>query len=368
MRNNLGQLMFMGISGHALTADEKRFIAENNIGGVVLFARNCADPKQIRELTKEIQSLHSRQIDRAPLFVGIDMEGGRVHRLKSPFTQWPALAHIGQIDNATVSFHFTYRMALELRAVGINLDFAPCLDVFSNPRNTVIGDRAVSANASMVEKHASALVRGYIKGGVIPCVKHFPGHGNTLLDSHEDLPIEKVDLDTLKARELIPFKKAFRARADLTMTAHIRYELLDPDAPATLSRKIVTDLLRTELRYRGLCITDDMGMKAITKLYPVGEAAVLALLAGQDLLLYCNDPDAPSQALEGLVEGHAQGRIPDDLILAAHRRVLDFKKAKGLSAELMPEAEALELIGHPEHLRIAEDIRHDRAPEGLLPD
>lgn len=368
MKNKIGQLMFMGIAGPSLTADEKKWIAQHNIGGIILFGRNCVEPKQIRELTKEIQSLRLQQADRAPLFVSIDMEGGRVLRLKSPFTPWPALNHLGIIDNPTVSFHFTYRMGLEMRAVGINLDFAPCLDVMTNPKNTAIGDRAVSSDPFMVEKHASALVRGYIKSGIIPCVKHFPGHGNTFLDSHEELPIESIDLETLRDRELVPFKKAFRARADLVMTAHIRYEKIDSEYPATLSKKIVTELLRDDLRYRGLSITDDLGMKAITKNYSIEETAVRAIEAGQDLLLYCNEPDAPPRAFEALLEATAQGRLAPDLISAIHERVLAFKKAKAISPDLLPEDEALKLIGHPEHLRIAEDIRKDLAPEGLLPD
>lgn len=368
MKNKIGQLMFMGVAGHALTADEKKWITQNNIGGVILFGRNCADPHQLRELTRELQSLHRQQADRVPLFIAIDMEGGRVMRLKSPFTPWPSLSHLGRIDNPTVSFHFTYRMGLEMKAVGINLDFAPCLDVLSNPSNTAIGDRAVSSDPLMVEKHASALVRGYIKAGVIPCVKHFPGHGNTIVDSHEELPIESADGEVLRQREMVPFKKSFRARADLLMTAHIRYEKLDPQHPATLSKKIVTDLLRNELRYRGLSITDDLGMKAITKNYSIEEGAVLALEAGQDLLLYCNEPEAPPRAFDAILEATAQGRLAPDLISAVHARVLAFKKAKAISPDLMPAEEALKVIGHPDHLRIADEIRHDRAPEGLLPD
>ncbi|HWU42922.1 MAG TPA: glycoside hydrolase family 3 N-terminal domain-containing protein, partial [Bdellovibrio sp.] len=161
MKSIIGQNMFIGISGHSLTLEEKKFIVEHNIGGICLFGRNVAEPKQVRELCAEIQSLRHQQVDRAPLFIGIDMEGGRVHRLKAPFTLWPPLRRLGDLDAPTASFHFANRMGQEMRAVGINLDFAPCVDIFSNPANTVIGDRAISDDPEKVARHASALVRGY---------------------------------------------------------------------------------------------------------------------------------------------------------------------------------------------------------------
>ena len=142
----IGQHMIVGLAGQALTSEEKKFIVENNIGGVVLMGRNCVEPKQIRDLCAEIQSLRHKMADRAPLFIGIDMEGGRVHRLKPPFTQWPPLKKIGDLDAPTAAFHFTQKLGAELMAIGINLDFAPCIDVYTNPKNTVICDRAISTD------------------------------------------------------------------------------------------------------------------------------------------------------------------------------------------------------------------------------
>src|SRR3989344_3991019 len=150
LRELIGQHMLIGVSGATLTASEKSFIINNNISGVVLFARNCIEPKQIRDLCAEIQSLRHQMKDKAPLFVSIDMEGGRVHRLKPPFTKWPALREIGKIDSTSVAFRFAQAMGDELKAVGINFDYAPCLDIFSNPANTVIGDRALSSQPEPV--------------------------------------------------------------------------------------------------------------------------------------------------------------------------------------------------------------------------
>lgn len=368
MKEIVGQLMFMGVAGHALTADEKKFIVENNIGGIILFARNLADPKQIRELCAEIQSLRLRQADRAPLFISIDMEGGRVLRLKAPFTPWPAVHQLGKIDNPSVTFHFANRMGLEMRAVGINLDFAPSVDVLTNPKNTVIGDRSVGANVALVEKHASALVRGYVKSGIICCAKHFPGHGNTLLDSHEHLPVEEVDMERLQKLELLPFKRAFRARVDMVLTAHIRFPKIDPEWPATLSEIFLKDLLRNELRYRGLVVTDDLGMKALTNHYSREEIPVRALEAGCDLLLYCNEPADPPVGLEAVINAVGQGRLKKSDLEASKAKVMALKKEKLTHPEPASMEEIMQIIGHPDHLKMAAAIAKGETPEGLLPE
>jgi len=368
MSHIIGQHLFIGVAGHALTADEKKFIVENNIGGVCLFGRNVADPKQVRDLCAEIQSLRHQQVEKAPLFIGIDMEGGRVHRLKAPFTVWPPLRKLGELDAPTVSFHFANRMGQELKAVGINLDFAPCVDIFTNPANTVIGDRSLGSDPELVAKHASALVRGYIKADIITCAKHFPGHGNTVIDSHEDLPVENLDMQRLESCELIPFKKTFKARVDMVMTSHIKFPKIDPEWPATLSEIFVKDIIRNECRYRGLVITDDLGMKAMTKHYGVEEVAVRALKAGVDLLLYCNDFDVPPRAFEAILEATAQGSLSKEDLEASYRRILDLKKAKLTQPDPLPQEDIVKVVGHPDHLKIAASIANGQIPDGLLPE
>lgn len=366
IRELIGQHMLIGISGASLTSDEKKFIVENNIAGVVLFARNCIAPKQIRDLCAEIQSLRHKMKDRAPLFIGIDMEGGRVHRLKPPFTQWPALKKIGDLDAPTVAFHFTQRMGAELLSVGINLDFAPCVDVYTNPANTVIGDRAVSSDPYQVEKMASALVRGYIKSGILSCAKHFPGHGHTLIDSHEELPVEMADLKRLNEVELVPFKKALRSRVDMVMSAHILFKKIDPDWPATLSEIFLKKLLRDELKYKGLVITDDLDMKAMAKHYDKAQIPVRALQAGADLLLYCNEPESPPVAIEALIGAVAQGQILKSELEQTCQKILDLKKVKLLTPDPRPIEEALEVLGCAEHQYLADCIRNGKMPEGLI--
>jgi beta-N-acetylhexosaminidase len=358
--------MIIGLSGTTLTADEKKFIVENNIGGVVLFSRNVKEPKQIHELCSELQSLRHRMPDKAPLFISIDMEGGRVARLKEPFTIWPPLKKIGDIDNSTLSFYFSYCLGSELKAFGINLDYAPSIDVLTNPKNVVIGDRAVSSDFNMVAKHSSALVRGLLKADVIACVKHFPGHGNTLLDSHEALPIEEKDLAQLEKIELQPFKKAFRSRVELCMMSHILFPKIDPNFPASISEIMIQKVLKDNCRYRGLVITDDLGMKALTNKYSTEEIAVQALRAGNDILLYCNDFEAPMRAMDALIDALANGPLNKEQIEVGYKKILQFKLDKIKNPEPLPLEEALAVIKSDQHKKVAEAIATGVVPESLF--
>lgn len=362
----IGQHMIVGLAGQSLTSDEKKFITENNIGGVVLMGRNCVEPKQIRDLCAEIQSLRHKMADRAPLFIGIDMEGGRVHRLKPPFTQWPPLKKIGDLDAPTAAFHFTQKLGAELMAIGINLDFAPCIDVYTNPKNTVIGDRAISTDPYQVEKMSSALVRGFIKAGVISCVKHFPGHGNTIVDSHEELPVEESDLKRLHEVELVPFKKALRSRTEMVMTSHILFKNIDPKWPVTFSELFLKKMIREEFKYRGLIITDDLDMKAMLNHYSREQIPVNAFKAGADMLLYCNDPSSPVIAVEAVTSAIAQGQLDKAQLENSRSRILDLKKIKLLQPDPRPIDEAMMVIGCEEHMSLAACIARGEMPAGLL--
>jgi beta-N-acetylhexosaminidase len=384
----IGPHFIIGIQGHSLTEDEKNFLVQNQIGGVILFARNIGEPKQIHALCSEIQSLAKLMANRMPLFIGIDMEGGRVHRLQAPFTKWPALAHLGVIDKPNASYQMALAMGLEMAAVGINLDFAPCADVLTNPQNPVIGDRSIGADPLLVEKHVSAMIRGYLKAGMIACVKHFPGHGNTMVDSHLELPIEKeTNLESLERVELLPFRKAIKSGVEMVMSAHIHYPQIDPEWPGTLSRVIMTDLLWSKLQYRGLTVTDDMGMKAMTNFrrFPksgsdsalagleplsVGDGALRALLAGCDLLLYCNEPAAPVEAYEA-VERALRDRalspaLSRELIQRGTENIFALKKQRLSQATPVSFDAASKIIGHPQHQLLADGIRNHNIPPHLL--
>lgn len=362
IRRNIGQALIIGLRGPNLSKDEAKFIIENNIGGVILFDRNLESPEQLFALCRDLQKLSSSMPDRIPLFISIDMEGGRVHRLKAPFTKWPAAKKVGALNSSSVAFEMAKAMGTELFSVGINVNFAPSVDILTNPNNKVIGDRAFGSDVETVSKISSAFVRGLVKSNIIACAKHFPGHGNTLVDSHEELPVEETTLDRLLAQETVPFKRAFRARLDLVMTAHIKFTNVDPDWPATLSPKIVTDLLKNELRYRNLVITDDMGMKAITKQYDIGPAAVQAFKAGCNIILYCNDFSAPDLALKELIGAASTGSLDQQAIAANHKRILDLKKQKIKNFNLGHYSDVQQFIGHEDHKALAAAIDEGRMP------
>lgn len=366
MIDKIGQLLFIGIRGKTLTQDEAEFLITNNIGGVILFARNIESAEQVHALCTQIQNVRHKTRDKLPLFIGVDQEGGRVARMKPPFTQWPPLATIGKLDSTSVAFKFAMNMGTELRAVGINVDFAPCVDVFTNPKNEVIGDRSLSNDPEVVAKLASALVRGYIKSGIIPCAKHFPGHGNTLADSHEELPVEDVDIERLKNVELVPFKKVFRARLDMVMTAHIKFPKIDPQYPVTLSEIFIKKMLREELRYRQLVVSDDLDMRALAANYSVDEIAVRAVQAGCDILLYCNKFDHPAIAIEALQKALKDGKITAKQIDESYNRVVALKKEVLAQPDPMELAKAKEIVGHSEHDRLSKAIAAGSVPADLL--
>lgn len=364
LREKLGQLLIVGLQGTELTKEEETFLVNNNIGGVVLMGRNTQSPEQIHRLCSSIQKLRNQTNSKAPFFISIDMEGGRVARLKEPFTQWPPLKKLGEIDSPSLAFNMAISMGRELRAVGINIDFAPCVDVLTNTSNKVIGDRSLSSDPEVVAKMSSALIRGYMKSEIITCAKHFPGHGHTMVDSHEELPIEETSLEKLNNIELVPFRKAIRSRVDLIMMSHVLYKALDAEYPASLS-PAAYKLLREELRYRGLIITDDLDMKALTRHWSVEEIAVRAIEAGNDLLLYCNDSTTPPKALDALEKAIAQARISLARVEDSFQRISKLKRDSILNIDPLPWSEVKGLIGHADHLKIAKGIAEGRVPEGM---
>ena len=352
IRQKIGQCLIIGLSDKTLSDEERLFITENHIGGIVLFDRNIESPEQLHALISDIQALSSIQ----PLFIAIDMEGGRVARLREPFTQWPPLKKLGDIDSPHLSFQFSQYMAQELHAIGINLNFAPCIDTLTCSQNPVIGDRSISADPNAVARHASAIVRGYSKGQVIPCAKHFPGHGNTTIDSHYDLPIEETDLETLMERELIPFKKVFRSRLDFVMTGHILFQNIDPEWPVTLSEIFLKHFLREKMGYQNLVISDDLDMKALRKKYAIEEIAIRALQAGNQILLYCNEPESPQIALDALTKAVSDKILSIETIDKNYSQILRVKKTRLKSAGPLSLREALEVIGHSSHKELSEAI------------
>jgi beta-N-acetylhexosaminidase len=277
-----GQLLSVGFDGPAMPDELRDRIAASEVGGVMLFRPNIASAGQVAGL---VGALRGAAPADAPLLVSIDQEGGLVQRLRAIATDWPPMLAVGSGGDPQRTQQVGRALGEELAALGIGWDFAPVLDVHTNPANPVIGNRAFGLTPEAVAKHALAFWRGLRAAGVVGCGKHFPGHGDTRTDSHLDLPVVDHDLARLRAVELAPFAAAARAGMEAFMTAHVLFPTLDPDRPATLSRRILTDVLRGELEFRGVIVSDDLGMKAVADRWPIEELAVGSIEAGADHLL-----------------------------------------------------------------------------------
>ncbi len=316
----LGQLFTIGIDGLEISEEEKKFILANNIGGVILFSHNYESPAQLAELVNSIQALR----DEYPLFISVDQEGGRVKRFKDTFIQLPPMLTLGELKSPKVVFEAHSLVAKELLACGVNVNFSPCCDIYSNPENKVIADRAFGTDLETVESNLSAAIRGLQTNGVIACAKHFPGHGDTLKDSHFHLPLVKKSLKEIKNFELKPFIKASKSRVEMMMMAHLLVDSIDPDLPTSLSPKAYK-FLREELKFNKIIITDDMEMGAITKNYGLEEAAVLAINAGADIVEY-RSFEASQKVFNHVLEALKKKEIKYDQIDEKVKRIYSVKK------------------------------------------
>lgn len=300
----------VGFDGHAASPDVKRMIREFGVGHVVLFERNVDAPEQVAELVRELQVVARDAGHNLPLMVSVDQEGGRVARLREPWTVWPPMRAVGRIGSEDIARKVGAALAAELSACGIRYDFAPDVDVDTNPKNPIIGDRSFGDDPALVGRLGAAMVRGLQEGGVAACAKHFPGHGDTDVDSHLELPAVDHPWSRLDEVELPPFRAAIEAGVATIMTAHVLVRELDDSVPATLSPRVVGGLLRKEMRYEGVIVSDDLEMKAIASHWSVGEGAVKAAQAGCDLLPVCTSVDAQVEAMESVIRALEMEALP----------------------------------------------------------
>ena len=321
-RDKIGQLFLIGFTGTSVTPDLASFLKEYKPGGVILFSRNLESVDQIVQLTNDLQrsSLHS------PLLIAVDQEGGRVSRLPKGFTIFPPCEVLGRCNSTELAYAAAATIAKELLAVGINMNMAPVLDVNSNPDNPVIGDRAFGSTPDLVSELGWATAAGLQDHQVVACGKHFPGHGDTNADSHKELPIVEVPRERLDLIELPPFRHAVAQGVASVMTAHVLYRALDEKLPATLSSMIITDLLRHNMRYDGMVLTDDLEMHAIIDHYGIEDAAVRAVLAGCDVLLICKDRDREVAAFTAIEQAVASGTISIERLNLSVARIARIKE------------------------------------------
>ena len=338
------------------------------VAGVILFRRNVVDPRQVAELNAAI----ARATRGRPVFISTDQEGGPVQRLRAPFTEFPPHGVLGAIDDPALTRKVATTMARELRALGFNTNYAPVADVNTNPANPVIGIRAFSDDPARVSVHVREWIKGMQDTNVMACSKHFPGHGDTSVDSHHDLPVVPHDKKRIRDVELVPFRASIAARVGSIMTAHVVFQALDPDRSATLSKKVLTGLLRKQMGYKGLIISDDLEMKAIADRVGVPTAAVDSLAAGADLLLVCKSRELILESIEAVAKALERGAVkttaPDAerRILAAVKRFLigSGRKGDGLHRPVDP-ARAMKIVGSARHTKVAAEVARRAAKAGI---
>jgi len=341
-----GRVLMVGFDG-AVVNDHVREALALGVGGFILFTRNIQEPAQVGELIAEIRALAP---DRRLLFA-VDQEGGRVTRLGPPCTVWPKMRVLGQTGDEELAFWLGTALAAEMRALGFDLNFAPVVDVDANPDNPVIGDRSFGRDPQLVARMGAALIKGLQSGGVLACAKHFPGHGNTDKDSHHELPVIEIDEAQWRAVDLPPFAAAAAADVAAVMTAHIVLTHADEALPATLSPRVLT-LLRKQLRFNGMIVSDDLEMKAVAAHYAPGEAALLAARAGCDLLLVCRQWERQEAAVRALYDAHRSGALPPLRLIEMRKRI------EAAAFRFPPPGKGdLSVLGCDEHRRLAAMIK-----------
>ena len=351
----LGQLFVVGFPGTSLPAASRSMFTDLQVAGAILFKRNIESLEQVVALNAEVFELTRAT---APAIVAVDQEGGRVARLRGICTDVPAMRVVGRAAQADpdLPYRVGAMMARELSALGFHWDFAPVVDVDTNPANPVIGERSFGRDAAAVATLAARFVQGMQGAGVAGSAKHFPGHGDTDTDSHHDLPRLAHDLARLRAVELPPFRAAIEAGVASVMTAHVMFPALDADRPATLSPAILDGLLRKELGYDGVVVSDDLEMAAVADRWSIDELVRLGLLAGVDLFLICHD-QAKVEAAVAAAHRHVEsGAVPRARVEQALARVAALKR-RYVGAPAAPSLdEAKRIVRAGPHVELAERL------------
>ena len=355
LKKQVGQRIIIGFDGTEVPKELVKLNEEWGFGGFILFKRNLQNPEQIFSLNEALLALDGS----VPPFIGIDQEGGAVSRLPDPFTQIPAMSCVGHAGTVSMAYEVGAIIGRELNVAGFNLNFAPVLDINLNTQSPVIGNRAISSDPAVVSLLSKALIQGLHDNSVIACGKHFPGHGDTTEDSHLTLPTCKRTERQLQECEFKPYYHLIQEHdvLDMTMLSHVLYPNLDPEYPASLSMTIQQDFLRAEVGFRGVSVSDDFEMKAITDNYSMEEMTHLAFEAGLDLFLVCHTLEKQMEVLETLVHIGEQNIVSKSAWEAPIQRIVNLKRKRCPENRTIDRVHASELIGAREHSRIARRLR-----------
>ncbi|MBT9832001.1 beta-N-acetylhexosaminidase [Clostridium baratii] len=327
----IGQLVISGFYGTTLDENILKLIKENKISGVILFNRNIKDSNTLLSLNNSLKE--SNKNNKLPLFISVDEEGGSVTRMPKDIKRLHTNKYIGGLNNKDLSYKVGEILGEQLSYFGFNMNFAPVLDINSNPNNPVIGDRSFGNNKDTVAILGTSTMKGIQSKNIISVVKHFPGHGDTSVDSHVNLPVVNYDINRLKSFEFVPFKTAIQNGADAIMVGHILLPKIDSKYPSSMSYEIVTNILRKDLGFNGLVVSDDMTMGAITKNYSIEESSIKAINAGVDLLLVCQKYENTENVLKALKEAALNGTISKERLDNALYNIISIKKKYLLNKE-----------------------------------
>ncbi|MBW9171119.1 beta-N-acetylhexosaminidase [Clostridium estertheticum] len=320
----IGQLVIVGLDGYSINNNITNLIKQHKVSGVILFSKNVENSNQLVSLINSIKSNNS--LNKAPLFVSVDEEGGRVSRMPYELKKLPSNQIIGNLNDSDLSYNIGKIIGDELKIYGFNMDFAPVLDINSNPNNPIIGDRSFGNNSKIVSKLGIKTMKGMSNNNIIPVIKHFPGHGDTSVDSHVGLPVVNKDINLLNNFELLPFKNAIKNNADAIMVAHILLSKIDNENPASMSKVVITDILRKKLKFNGVVITDDMTMAAIIKYNDIGDAAIKSFNSGSDIILVCHEYDNELKVINSLKTAVQNKTISEKRLNESVYRILKLKE------------------------------------------
>ncbi|MFA7362594.1 MAG: glycoside hydrolase family 3 protein, partial [Aminobacteriaceae bacterium] len=340
LEEKVGQIMMCFFEGSSLSPHLERVITEMKAGGVILYSSrgNIRTTEQVAELVEKIQK-KAAMANSWPLFIAVDQEGGLVNRINEGTTLFPGNMALGASGDERLAARVAGIMAEELSAMGINVNFAPVVDVNNDPHNPIIGVRSFGSSPELVSRLGRAMISGFLEKGVLPCAKHFPGHGNTGIDSHTGLPVISSSMQDLNATELPPFRAAIEAGVPMIMTAHVLVPALDLERPGTLSPNIL-GMLRNEMGFSGIIVTDSMGMGALEKGWGMIRAAIEAFNAGADILLFGADrghlEDEHPMVFKAILEACRSGVISETRLDESVERILKAKARLGLSLHKRP--------------------------------
>lgn len=360
LKRKIGQLLVVGFHGKTVTPEIKKLIHDYHVGSIILFSRNIGEPKEVLHLTSSLQKEAKEAGYERPLLICLDQENGVVSRIHKGMTAFPGAMALGATDNTEYAYEVGMATGKELKALGINWNLSPVLDVNNNPDNPVIGVRSFGEDPKKVAEFGKAMMQGMQDAGVMTSLKHFPGHGDTSVDSHLDLPVISHEMERLEKIELVPFKACIEAGADSVMTAHVYFPAIEqrPNTPASLSKQVYVHLLRKKFGFEGAITTDCLEMKAISDSVGTEEGAVKALQAGTDFVMISHTHAVQEKAIQKIACAIENGELSYSSVEASIRRIRQLKeKYTSWDDLVLSENEhALQIVGSETHRRLVRKI------------